>query len=163
MSGQTDRDIIFSWWKTHIGAREKSQAKALSARLRRGNSVAILCEPEVQDLARKLGLGPTKAENLVRLVTLLAELREHVPIALPKRLGGAEPVLSTLRFQRLMRADPQELTALLRRAIVMADCRCDVAQLAGDLLQWNEATRTRWTFDYFGADAPQSDLKETTP
>lgn len=158
--GRTPGGIVLGWWSTHIGARDSAAARALAARLRRAAPMAVLCEPAVQDLARALGIGPGRAGEIVRLAGLLAELREHDGATLARRLGGAEPVLSNLRFQRLMRAEGEELTALLRRAITMADRRCNVAALANDLLHW-EAARSRWCFHYFGADAPKDELKET--
>lgn len=123
--------------------------------------MAVLCEPAVQDLARGLSLGPGQAEVLVQLVGLLAELREHSGERLARRLGGQAPVLSQLRFQRLMRAEGAELSDLLRRAIIMAERRCNVAALAADILHW-EAARPRWCFDYFGADAPGKQFEEKT-
>ncbi|MBK1634164.1 type I-E CRISPR-associated protein Cse2/CasB [Rhodovulum adriaticum] len=157
---RTPGAIALGWWSTHIGARDSAAARALAARLRRAAPMAVLCEPAVQDLARALGIGPARAQDLVRLAGLLAEVREHDSAPLARRLGGAEPVLSHLRFQRLMRAEGDELTALMRRAIIMADRRCNVAALAGDLLHW-EAARPRWCFHYFGADAPRDESKET--
>ncbi|MPM03857.1 CRISPR system Cascade subunit CasB [Rhodobacter sp. 140A] len=151
--------IALGWWSREIAQRDIPAAKALSARLRRAAPLAVLCEPKVQELARALDLGPAQAEQLVRLATLLAELRETSTETLAKRLGGADPVLSTLRFQRLLRAEGQELTDHLRRAIIMADRRCNVAALAADLLHW-EAARPRWCFHYFGAEAPAKDLEE---
>ncbi|SOC11108.1 type I-E CRISPR-associated protein Cse2/CasB [Rhodobacter maris] len=153
--------VALGWWSTHIGPRDMPAAKALSARLRRAAPLAVLCEPAVQDLARALNLGPAQADRLVQLAVLLAELREHTGARLARRLGGAEPVLSQLRFQRLIRAEGDELTDLLRRAIAMADRKCNVAALAADLLHW-EAARPRWCFDYFGAEAPAKDLEEQT-
>ncbi|TCO73393.1 type I-E CRISPR-associated protein Cse2/CasB [Rhodovulum euryhalinum] len=158
--GKTPGAVALGWWSTHIGARDSAAARALAARLRRAAPMAVLCEPAVQDLARALGIGPGRSGEIVRLAGLLAELREHDGATLARRLGGAEPVLSNLRFQRLMRAEGEELTALLRRAITMADRRCNVAALANDLLHW-EAARPRWCFHYFGADAPKDELKET--
>ncbi|HDR27092.1 type I-E CRISPR-associated protein Cse2/CasB [Rhodovulum sp.] len=159
-NGKTPRAIALRWWSTHIGARDSAAARALAARLRRAAPMAVLCEPAVQDLARALGIGPGRAGEIVRLAGLLAELREHDGATLARRLGGADPVLSRLRFQRLMRAEGEELTALLRRAIVMADRRCNVGVLANDLLHW-ETARPHWCFHYFGAEAPGDELKET--
>lgn len=152
--------IALGWWQVNLGARESAAARALAARLRRAAPMAALCEPAVQDLAVSLNIGPGRAHDLVRLVCLLAEVREHGSARLARRLGGTEPVLSNLRFQRLMRAEGDELTALMRRAISMADRRCNVAALASDLLHW-ETARTRWCFDYFGAEAPGNDAKES--
>lgn len=145
--------IALGWWSREIAPRDIPAAKGLSARLRRAAPLAVLCEPKVQDLARALHLRETQADQLVRLAVLLAELRDHSAETLPQRLGGAEPVLSRLRFERLLRADEGELTDHLRRAITMADRRCNVAALAADLLSW-EAARPRWCFHYFGAEAP---------
>ena len=151
--------VALGWWGKNIEPRETPAAKALAARLRRAAPLAVLCEPAVQDLASELNLGPAQAARLMQLATLLAEVRETGPERLARRLGGSEPVLSQLRFQRLIRAEGDELTDLLRRAIVMADRRCNVAALAADILRW-EAARPRWCFDYFGADAPAKDLEE---
>ncbi|PTV94066.1 CRISPR system Cascade subunit CasB [Rhodobacter aestuarii] len=153
--------VVLGWWSKHIAARETSSAKALAARLRRAAPMAVLCEPAVQELARDLSLGPMQAERLVQLAGLLAEVREHTSARLARRLGGVEPVLSPLRFQRLIRAEGAELTDLMRRAITMADHKCNVAALAADILHW-EAARPRWCFDYFGADAPAKAIEEKT-
>lgn len=153
--------IAFGWWSSEIKPRDIPAARGLSARLRRAAPLAALCEPAVIQLSKVLDLGPARADQLVRLATLLAEIRENVADPLAKRLGGAEPVLSSLRFQRLLRAEGEELTSHLRRAILMVDRRCNVATLAADLLQW-EAARPRWCFHYFGADAPAKDFEEKT-
>ncbi|SET87538.1 type I-E CRISPR-associated protein Cse2/CasB [Oceanicella actignis] len=148
-----------AWWRERLANRDSGAARGLSARLRRAHALAALAEPQVQALARDLGLGEGQADTLLRLVWALAELRESDGHSLARRLGGPEPVMSHLRFQRLMRAEGEEFSTALRRAIVMADRRCDVARLAADLLvwdhpQWGEAARRRWIFDYFAAPAP---------
>ncbi|MCK9554010.1 type I-E CRISPR-associated protein Cse2/CasB [Aquamicrobium sp.] len=151
--------IALGWWSREIAPRDIPAAKGLSARLRRAAPLAALCEPAVIGLATALDLPPSRADRLVRLATLLAEIRENSADTLAKRLGGAEPVLSSLRFQRLLRAEGNELTDHLRRAIVMADRRCNVAALAADLLHW-ESARPRWCFHYFGAEAPAKEKTE---
>lgn len=153
--------VALRWWSVNLAPRDNPGARGLAARLRRGAPMAILCEPAVQDLAHRLGLGVGQAEDIVRLASLLAEIRESHSTSLARRLGGSEPVLSNLRFQRLLRAGGDDLTDLLRRAIVMADRRCNVATLAADLLHW-ERERARWCFDYFGADAPSKSYEEKT-
>lgn len=146
--------IILGWWSTHLGNRETGRARALAARLRRADPVSALAEGEVHDLSRALGLRDGAA--LARLACLLAEVREHSGQTLAQRLGGSEPILSTLRFQKLIRAEEPELTALMRRAIGMADGICNVASLGPDLLDWSEAVRMRWCFHYYGAQHPQN-------
>lgn len=158
--GKTPGGIALGWWSKNLGMRESAAARGLAARLKRGAPLAALCEPSVHDLAAALGFRPAQALDLMRLACLLAEVREHDGVTLARRLGGTEPVMSNLRFQRLMRAESDELTVLLRRAIIMADRRCNVAALANDLLHW-EAARPRWCFHYFGADAPLDSRLET--
>jgi len=153
--------IALGWWSREIAPRDVPAAKGLAARLRRAAPLAVLCEPAVIQLATALDLRPAQADSLVRLATLLAEIRETGAETLAERLGGAPPVLSSLRFQRLIRADGDELTDHLRRAIQMADRRCNVAALAADLLHW-QAARPRWCFHYFGAEAPAKEFEEKT-
>lgn len=159
---RTPGQIILGWWGRAVGDRDRPAARSLAARLRRAGPIEALVEGQVQELAHALSLGPKDAPRLVRLVCLLAELRDHVPAPLAQRLGGAEPVLSTLRFQRLMRAEGNELLPLLRRAIGMAEGRANIALLGADLLFWNDKTRARWCFEFFGAQAPAEMRKETT-
>jgi len=65
-----------------------------------------------------------------------------------------------LRFQQLMRAEGEALTTALVRALPMAGNACNAGALGADIYFWTDDTRTRWTFDYFGAAAPES-LEET--
>jgi CRISPR system Cascade subunit CasB len=149
---------MMRWWAANLADRQSGRARALAARLRRARGADALTEPEVHALARALDLR--NGERLSHLVRLLAEVKEHSPQTLARRLGGAEPVLSTLRFQRLMRAEGEDLIEALRRGISMAEGRCNVAALGLDVLHWGEAVRSRWCFHYYGADAPDETSKE---
>lgn len=149
---KTPAQIILGWWSHALADRQSGRARALAARLRRASPVEALAEAEVHDLARRLNLRD--GDRLARLVTLLAEVRTHVPQTLMRRLGGPEPALSPLRFQRLMRATDAELPDALRRAIGLAERSCNVAALGEDLLFWSEKTRGRWSFQYFWVETP---------
>lgn len=150
---------ILRWWGCALD-RETSRGRGLAARLRRATSLEVLCEPEVHDLSKALGI--TDAPRLVRLVSILSEVREHDHRPLARFLGGTDPVMSPLRFQRLMRVSDDDLTDAMKRAIKMANNRCNVAGLGEDMMFWNESTRMRWCFNYFGADAPSKISEETT-
>jgi len=152
--------IALGWWSANIGNRENAHARSLGARLRRAGPIEALSETAVHELGKELGAGPAQAEKLVRLVCLLSEVREHNAVQLARRLGGVEPVLSSLRFQRLMRAQEVELVALMRRAILIADRRCNIAALASDLWSWGDKARVQWCFHYFGTEAPANKFKE---
>lgn len=149
---------ILRWWRQELADRQSGRARALSARLRRASPVEALAEREVHDLARALNLRD--GARLSRLVRVLAHFRDTHPATLPRRLGGADPVLSQLRFRRLMQAQEDELELLLIRAAPMVERACNIARLGGDLLFWDGRTRARWAFDYFGAPVPQP-LEET--
>lgn len=156
-------DTIAQWWRVNLAAREVGRARALAARLRRATPVEALAEADVHALARRIGLGrhPSDAARLARLVQVLAHLREDAGQSLAERLGGPDPKLSNLRFQRLLRAQGDDLTTALRRALPMVDRRCNVAQLGQDMLnwdhpEWGDAVRADWCFDYFGAPPPQA-------
>lgn len=152
--------IIRDWWFTHVADRHSGAARGLSARVRRRTSIEILAEPQVQALAASL--HTRDADRLVRLVRVLAELRGSAQTSLPRLLGqgGEQKTLSPARFQALMRAEGEDLTtALIRaiRALGPADARaCAIAALARDLWFWDDRTRARWSFDYFAAPAPES-------
>jgi CRISPR system Cascade subunit CasB len=154
--------IALGWWQANIndGDGENRKARGIAAKLRRALPIEVLCEKSVHRLGRDLGLGPARAEQLVQLATLLANVDKNESDTLAKILGGDEPKLSTLRFQRLMRAEGDELTDHLRRAIDMAGNSCNVAALAADILHW-DAARPRWCFHYFGAEAPATPIQET--
>ncbi|MBB5224292.1 CRISPR system Cascade subunit CasB [Amaricoccus macauensis] len=151
---KTPARIILGWWSHALADRQSGRARALAARLRRASPVEALAEREVHDLAGALNLRD--GLRLTRIVTLLAEVRTHSPQTLMQRLGGPDPALSPLRFQRLMRASVEELPDALRRAIGLAERSCNVAALGEDLLYWSEKTRLRWSFQYFGGAAPLS-------
>lgn len=161
-------DVVRDWWRESLADRNSGAARGLAARLRRATPLEALSEPDVQALARRIGLGPGQAGTLVRLVQVLAEVREDDRDSLARRLGGDPPVMSHLRFQRLLRAEGEEVATALRRAIVMVDRRCNVERLAADLLAWDhpergEAARRRWIFDYFAAPQPGGPDTAETP
>ncbi len=156
---QDVRNVIRNWWWHEIGDRQSSAARALAARLRRATAIEALSEPAVHRLADRLGTG--HPETIHRLVAVLAHLREDGALRLPQRLGALRRDDSpNLRFQQLMRAEGEALTTALIRALPMVGNACNAGSLGEDLFRWDERTRTRWTFDYFGAQAPES-LEET--
>ena len=157
MSG--DYAAIAEWWHQQMGDRDKPEARALSARIRRAVSdVDVAAEPKVHELANSHGLGM----RAIPLARILSEIREDGGGVLAKRLGPGlkEPVLSQPRFNRLIRSEGDALTMALRRVLPRIDRKCNVAVLARDFLHWNERTRIRWTFDYYNSVAPDALTEE---
>lgn len=161
---------IRHWWERHIRPRELGGARALAARLNRADAVEALSEPAVHELLRDLGWNDHaswQVRALLRLARVLPMVREHTDATLARRLGAGEvPPMSALRFQRLLRADDEELVTALRRALPMVERRCNVAALGRDLVEWGapgDRVRTRWCFDYFGAAAPTAAAETPSP
>ena len=162
-SGTTTRpgQVILSWWSVALGDRSSGAQKGLSARLRRADDVAVLCEAPVHDLATRLNLRD--GARIAGLARLLAHIRQHGTPSLPRLLGeGDPPKMSRLRFERLMHARGADLEAGLRRALMMTGYAANVAHLGESYLFWADATRMRWCFDYFGTIAPQPKMIEET-
>lgn len=166
--------IIADWWYRHLGQRELSSTRGLAARLNRADAISALTEPAVHELMRALDWQPSpgRVQALLRLARILPLVRENIPATLAQRLGQGDPAtLSALRFQRLMRAEGEELVISLRRALAMVDHRCNVARLGQDLAFWrdrndpDDRVRTRWCFEYFGTVLPASsaNIPETSP
>ncbi len=148
--------IVSDWWWTALGNRDTANARARAARLKRADGVSVLCDPEVHVLARNLDINIYNAESLIRMVQTLAHVRERGK-SLPSAMGGSDPKLSSLRFERLIRCSETEIGSAVRRALPLVTYTCDPGQLGMDLLYWNDQTRTRWTFNYYGATAPMAD------
>lgn len=156
---------ISAWWWSEIGNRENASARGLAARLRRASSALdVAAEPQVHALAQRLG----RSEGIVGLAQVLAEVREGRGGSLAKRLGPGlrDPAMSNVRFERLLRSEGDALIAAVRRALPLVNRSCDVGRLGADLLRWDERTRVRWTFEYYGTDMPRalipSDAEEET-
>ncbi len=162
MTDDEKRKLIRDWWWRNLGNRDESGARARAARMRRADAVEVLAERPVHELARVLHLGPGDAPDLIRVVQVLAEVRESGP-GLARALGrGGPPALSQLRFEKLIRSTPDEIGTAVRRALPTVGRVCDPGRLGLDLLRWDEPTRIRWTFDYFGAPPPDAHENATT-
>jgi CRISPR system Cascade subunit CasB len=181
MTPHPDRStIIFDWWKDNLQNANDSNARALSARLRRATTmVETLSERAVFELGKDLHLN-SKPEILALLASTLAHVDDHKSQTFAKCCGevvgqsgdGKQKKnsykLSETRFQNVARCEePMELATQLRRALPIIGKTCDVGRLGEDLMKWfeleqSERTRARWWFDYFGGTMPAATEKETT-
>jgi CRISPR system Cascade subunit CasB len=61
------------------------------------------------------------------------------------------PCLSALRFRRILAIDGMpELQTQLARAIRLLDRQANVVNLALSILSWDDETKKRWAFQYYG-------------
>lgn len=170
---RTPGQIILSWWGRDLGHNpdfDSGAARKARAQLRRASSPSeVLAQGVTHRLHRSLieaGAGQRFAgsggpERLALIAVVIAGIDAHARRSLPARFGEKQddhPRLSHLRFQRILRAGQAwELAVRLRRALPLAGRTANVAGLGTDLLHWNENTRNRWCFDYFGATPPQEE------
>ena len=144
--------ILLSWWE------KLEDNKGGWAALRRcGTTLDVVFIPAYQQLCKQLmpceGLH---VERLPAVAGLLAHVRTNTggdlakQIAAPKTAGG-NPVLSELRFRRLLQYQTQdELFPALRRVIHLLGKSADIYSLAESVYWWNDHTRKAWAYTYYG-------------
>ena len=164
--GQT----ALAWWhglqprsETDEHAGRRGNPAAL-ARLRRAVSpLEALMVDAAHDLAKTLRRGERDWVAIGTLAATLAHVKAHDHRPTAGILGAQESAdgprcVSELRFRRLLQAEEGvERMAALRRALALTGGRANVADLADSLLFWNDRTRTRWLFEYYGAAPPKAD------
>jgi len=172
-------DIAAGWWRDlqpyfPNGARNPRGDRAALARLRRADLIGAMDDPATFALFRALGCRHARELTAVALCAgVLAVVREddsrHPARALGPAPGGDErsATMSPLRFRRLVEAsEPEERLIALRRAAMLAGRQINVRGIAGACLDWSDATRRFWIFQYYNAGdaAPEADThaEETT-
>jgi len=164
--------IAAGWWRglqpyKSNGERNPKGDRAALARLRRSDLGSAVTDPATLELFTNLGERfPDSLPRIALAAAVLAAVREDDPSTHPARHLGLDPanrdrrpLLSRLRFQRLILAeDAEERLMLFRRAVQLARGRINVRSLAEALLGWTEPRRQRWVFEYYaaGAAAPAS-------
>lgn len=162
-AGEGSGAIAWRWWRA-LADREHGD-RAVMARLRRCTRPAdALAIPQAIALVRQLGAH--RPEDALGLAILLAHVREDdrehrlMRAAGWKRFPGQRqesaagedrPLLSELRFRRLLRtAWNDRLPAFIRLVRLLGD-KAKVSDLAESFLYWGDPVRQRWAFDYFHA------------
>jgi len=171
--------IARQWWRVlqpdaeRARPQDRSGDRAALARLRRAATLAeAVAEEATLDLWRRLGLkDPTRLPRVAAIAHVLAQVRQDGdrPVM---RVVGRETFanedsarLKPIRFRRLLAArEDEELMREMRRLVQIAERGLDVGHLAASMLYWNDATRARWTFDYFAAGhaAPDAEPVEAS-
>jgi CRISPR system Cascade subunit CasB len=153
-----------AWWRDLVAPPDHDGGgdRAAAARLRRASTIAeAMMEPAALALFRRV--GATRAEDLPRVAmtaAILAHLRIDVPGQMVARIIGPEDpdrpetaILKPLRFKRLLEAEGEdEQLAAFRRLLRQCGGTLPVTDLAQSLLDWNDARRRRWVFDYWRAE-----------
>jgi CRISPR system Cascade subunit CasB len=196
---QPQRNAVRDWWQA-LQPRKKGSpplpewlqglGRADRARLRRCGCIdELLSERAVLLLAKALialngeqGALPDNIFTYQRLAWVAGVLAivKDPPLrdgrTLAWRLGRAtdaeRPAMNEQRFQRLQRArEIDDLFLQWRRAVRLAECKTDVAQLADDLLRWQmemeqpthhaSAVKFHWAHDYYLSTREQAAADES--
>lgn len=168
------------WWRSL--SDKKFGDRAAMARLRRCESVIdALSIPHALALARALDrchLDTKGFHGALELATLLAHVKEDDPQHLhlmraagwkafpgekkETETGTDRPVLSELRFRRLLQTAPEEKLAAFKRLVRILGGKADVADLTDSYLFWGDQVRERWAVEYFAAGIAQTSNRTDT-
>ncbi|WGF90211.1 type I-E CRISPR-associated protein Cse2/CasB [Marinivivus vitaminiproducens] len=164
-----------AWWQglqpgevSGEGKRRPGDSAALARLRRAGTPAEALAEEATLALFTRLGFGSDEGDRrLMRVATVaavLAHVREHRVMNDRRRntaigmigrtsLEDADSaILKPLRFKRLLAARTDEdLMRVMRRLVLLAERKTNVADLATSILYWGERVRVRWAFDYYAA------------
>lgn len=135
------------------------------AALRRcGTLVEVAFVPAFHQLIRALRASidaPVNPDRLLAVAGLAALIKQPISPLMPSQMakphaGGSNPPVSELRFRRLLQCQTQEeLFTTLRRVLHLLDDQANLCDLANSVYGWNERTRKRWAYDYYGALPPK--------
>lgn len=149
--------------------RKQADARAARARLRRctdpldaiGERGAHQLLRDVESAYADVDDAPAAEDRLLMLAPLLAWVETHdgenpLPVQLAQtREGSDRPLLSELRFQRLLTSTGPELFADMRRALRMLDNKkANTLWLAEAVCRWDDEQRSaelrrRWAYQYY--------------
>lgn len=158
-------EILNQWWEELHGLGEFKDKKAQTADraelCRTSNVEDIVLLPAFQRAClrfkpffqQKEGDWEKSVERLAMILGLLARVREHTEQILPLQMAsqkqGEKPVLSELRFRRLIQRDRDELYQAMRRVLPLLGDKANIYALANDVYYWGKDVKREWAFAYF--------------
>lgn len=155
MKGKFDADtplgeVLQQWW-TELQARNGDRAE-----LRRAKKVTeVMLLPVFQRAC--LRFKPFFHEDeawemrLAAVLGLTAHIRQIKPertLAL-QMAAGNPPVVSELRFRRLLQRDRADLYVSMVRVLRMLGHEANLHDLANAVYYWGDRVKRAWAFDYF--------------
>jgi len=149
-------EILAKWWE---GLQRDTGGRA---RLRRCAYLEeVMLEPAFHRLLKSLRtLTQSGDEALderdIQRLAVIAGLLAHVSARAPKPLAehmadpkGGRPLVSSLRFRRLLKQPFEDLYPAMIRVIRQLDKRADISDLAASVYYWGDRVRKRWALAYF--------------
>lgn len=178
------------WWRYYCDPGREGHDPGVRAQLRRCDSpIDAAAIPAAVALARRVGalregVDDRRALDALNLARVLAHVRAHDPDKTPMRVAGWKtfaadrreseagddrPLLSEVRFRRLLTTGPDEeqVTAFTRLVDVLGGT-ANVAALGGDFLDWShpwrgDGVRKKWAEDYFAARVTKAAMDPDVP
>jgi CRISPR system Cascade subunit CasB len=145
-------EILQSWWKNLENDRA---GRAILRRAASPTEVALT--ESYQRLFRRLRMAVEipdyDRERLAAVAGLLAHVVKNesrsIPEAMSARESGERPVVSELRFLRLLASpDIESLYTGMRRILPLMNHQADILALANDVLSWGDGVKKNWAYDY---------------
>ena len=88
--------------------------------------------------------------RLAAILGLLAHVRHSNPEqSLAIQMAGNPPVVSELRFRRLIQRNRADLYVSMIRILRMLGNKANLYDLADSVYYWGDDVKRRWAFDYF--------------
>ena len=158
------------WWERYCHPQRGDPAVRAELRRCRSPQDALLVREAIV-LARRLSVGRNiteknawRLEQSLNLARVLAHVSADSPHGLMEDAGWksfpgdrtddstAQPLLSELRFRRLIQAERgEELVAALVRLVQMLGGTANVGELANAFVFWGDRIKKGWTFSYYAA------------
>ncbi len=153
MSVNFDKDSplgshLITWWSS-LKKRPGERAE-----LRRAATVAeVVMTPAFQRTCSRFS-GHFKKETgwedrFAAIIGLFAHVREQTGQRLAQQMGGNPPVVSELRFRRLLQRDRDDLYVAMIRVIRMLKYRANPYDLAASVFYWGDVIKKEWAYGYF--------------
>lgn len=153
-------DVIFEWWEK-IQKPEKAGLRAELRRARNPDAVAMKREYLFlyKDIVKADIPEPIKVklrDRLPLIVGILSHVKKYNDLAVAATMssnskpGSDRPLVSDLRFRRLMKTEDEEsLYISMIRMVRMMDGKVNVKDLSESLFFWNDMTRKKWASQYY--------------
>ena len=140
---------LMAWWN----ALQEPGKTAERATLRRCKTVAeVVMTPAFQRVCSNMSdevKNDFDRERLAAVMGLLSHVRSKSSQPLAEQMAGNPPVVSELRFRRLLQRGRGELYIAMIRIIRMLNHQADIFDLVNSVYYWGDSTKKRWAYTYF--------------
>lgn len=154
MKGKFDADkplgeVLQKWW-TDLQERNGDRAE-----LRRAETVTdVILLPAFQRACLRFKPFFKEEEQweerLAAILGLMAHIRHTNPEqTLALQMAGSPPVVSELRFRRLIQRDRADLYVSMIRVLRMLGNKANLHDVANSVYYWGDKVKRDWAFTYF--------------